>query len=59
MKVKDAAMQALRGKVHFVDLGQRQIPVVATYHPAYLLRRPVEKASAWQDLKRIEALVAK
>ena len=56
---KDAAMQALRGKVHFVDLGQRQIPVVATYHPAYLLRRPVEKASAWQDLKRIEALVAK
>lgn len=56
---KDVSMQALRGQVHFVDVENNQIPVVATYHPAYLLRRPVEKASAWQDLKRIEALVAK
>ena len=55
---KDASMQALRGQVHFVDVQDRQIPVVATYHPAYLLRRPVEKASAWQDLKRIEGLIA-
>jgi len=54
---KEASMQALRGQVHFVDVQDRQIPVVATYHPAYLLRRPVEKASAWQDLKRIESLV--
>lgn len=56
---KEASMQALRGQVHFVDVEGRQVPVVATYHPAYLLRRPVEKASAWQDLKRIEALVVK
>ena len=27
------------------------IPVVATYHPAYLLRSPQQKRSAWQDLK--------
>jgi DNA polymerase len=26
------------------------IPVVVTYHPAYLLRTPSEKAKAWQDL---------
>lgn len=26
------------------------IPVVATYHPAYLLRSPLEKRKAWQDL---------
>lgn len=54
---KEVSMQALRGQVHFVDVGTRQIPVLATYHPAYLLRRPVEKASAWQDLKRIEAVL--
>jgi len=36
----------LRGKVHrFKD-----IPVVATYHPAYLLRKPADKAKAWADL---------
>ncbi len=27
------------------------IPVVATYHPAYLLRSPQQKRSAWEDLK--------
>lgn len=54
---KEASMQALRGQVHVVDVQDRQIPIVATYHPAYLLRRPVEKASAWQDLNRIASLV--
>ena len=39
----------LRGRVHqFRDTG---IPLVATYHPAYLLRSPVEKRKAWQDLQ--------
>jgi DNA polymerase len=39
----------LRGKVHkFRDTG---IPLVATYHPAYLLRSPAEKRKAWQDLQ--------
>jgi uracil-DNA glycosylase family 4 len=27
------------------------IPLIVTYHPAYLLRSPSEKAKAWQDLK--------
>jgi DNA polymerase len=27
------------------------IPLIATYHPAYLLRRPTEKRKAWQDLQ--------
>ncbi len=26
------------------------IPVVVTYHPAYLLRNPLDKAKAWEDL---------
>ncbi|NDV12080.1 uracil-DNA glycosylase [Crenobacter caeni] len=36
----------LRGREH--RLGD--IPLVATFHPAYLLRSPSEKARAWQDL---------
>jgi DNA polymerase len=36
----------LRGRVHQLS----GIPLVATYHPAYLLRKPADKAKAWQDL---------
>lgn len=39
----------LRGCVH--RLGDTGIPVIATYHPAYLLRSPQEKRKAWQDLQ--------
>ena len=39
----------LRGQVHkFPD---SEIPMIVTYHPAYLLRRPSEKAKSWDDLK--------
>ncbi len=34
------------------DEGEK-IPVIATYHPAYLLRSPREKRKAWEDLKKI------
>jgi len=34
------------------------IPVVVTYHPSYLLRSPLEKAKAWDDLMKARALVA-
>ena len=48
----------LRGQRH--AWGEQQIPVVVTYHPAYLLRSPGEKKRAWQDLlfarKTLEAL---
>lgn len=36
----------LRGRVH----AWRGLPVVVTYHPAYLLRSPADKAGAWDDL---------
>jgi uracil-DNA glycosylase family 4 len=42
----DASVASLRGKVH----RYRGIPVVVTYHPAYLLRSLPEKAKAWEDL---------
>lgn len=48
----DAAIAQLRGKVHaFKGEDGRDIPVVVSYHPAYLLRSPAEKARAWQDLQ--------
>ena len=36
----------LRGKSHHYH----GVPVVVTYHPAYLLRNPLDKARAWEDL---------
>jgi DNA polymerase len=39
----------LRGSVH--AFGAQRIPLVVTYHPAYLLRSPTEKRKAWEDLK--------
>lgn len=43
----DVPVGRLRGRVH--DLNG--IPVVVTYHPAYLLRSPQEKRKAWADLQ--------
>jgi uracil-DNA glycosylase len=39
----------LRGRIH--AYGERHIPLVVTYHPAYLLRSPEQKGKAWQDLQ--------
>ncbi|HEY0666433.1 MAG TPA: uracil-DNA glycosylase family protein [Gallionella sp.] len=43
---QDATLASLRGTVH----EYHGIPLVVTYHPAYLLRSPSEKVKAWQDL---------
>lgn len=44
---------SLRGRVHaYSSLNfVAKIPLIATYHPAYLLRSPGEKRKVWQDLK--------
>ncbi|HEX7455603.1 MAG TPA: uracil-DNA glycosylase [Gallionella sp.] len=42
----DATIASLRGMVH----EYKGIPLIVTFHPAYLLRSPMEKAKAWQDL---------
>ncbi len=39
----------LRGRVH--RYGPSGIPLVVTYHPAYLLRSPLEKRKSWEDLQ--------
>ncbi len=43
---ENTALGTLRGAAHAF----RDIPVVVTYHPAYLLRKPEDKAKSWQDL---------
>ena len=42
----EAIIAAMRGKVH----ARNGVPVIVTYHPAYLLRTPADKAKAWEDL---------
>lgn len=43
----DVPVGRLRGREH--DFAG--VPLVVTYHPAYLLRSPAQKAKAWDDLK--------
>ena len=44
----DLPVGRMRGEVH--RLGDGAIPVVVTYHPAYLLRSPSQKRKVWDDL---------
>jgi DNA polymerase len=46
----DASIASLRGKVHRIEIAGRRVPVVVTYHPAYLLRNLADKAKSWADL---------
>lgn len=49
LKTPDSVpMRELRGQVH--QHGLTGTPLVVTYHPAYLLRSPDQKARAWEDL---------
>ena len=50
----DEKVGQLRGKVH--DYGTQKIPLVVTYHPAYLLRSPLEKRKVWEDLQFAQAV---
>ncbi|MGF6609158.1 uracil-DNA glycosylase family 4 [Paraburkholderia sp. WSM4175] len=42
----DASISSMRGRVHTYE----GVPVIVTYHPAYLLRSLPDKAKAWADL---------
>ncbi|MXN75207.1 uracil-DNA glycosylase [Burkholderia sp. 4701] len=42
----DASIASLRGRVHTYE----GVPVIVTYHPAYLLRSLQDKSKAWADL---------
>lgn len=43
----ETSLSLLRGKVHAFN----NTPVIVVYHPSYLLRQPLEKRKAWQDLQ--------
>jgi uracil-DNA glycosylase len=46
----------LRGQIH--HYGKDNTPLIVTYHPAYLLRSPREKAKAYEDLLKVSAWLA-
>lgn len=50
-----ASLRDMRARLHRYP--RRDLPVVVTYHPAYLLRSPPEKAKSWQDLRHVAALL--
>jgi len=50
----DATIASLRGRVH----QYRGVPLVVTYHPAYLLRNLPDKAKAWEDMLLARRTVA-
>jgi uracil-DNA glycosylase len=45
----DSSLGRMRGQVH--QFGSLKTPLIVTYHPAYLLRKPEDKRKAWEDLK--------
>jgi uracil-DNA glycosylase len=50
----DATIASLRGRVH----QYRGVPLIVTYHPAYLLRNLPDKAKAWEDMLLARRTVA-
>lgn len=52
----DETLGKLRGQPY--RYGPAEIPLVVTYHPAYLLRKPSEKGKAWADLRMAMKIAA-
>lgn len=53
----DASVGSLRGRVHHLSAGGREVPAIVSYHPAYLLRNPPEKRKSWDDLLLLAELI--
>lgn len=53
--VSQESLAALRQKQYSYN----GIPLLVSYHPAYLLRKPVEKRKSWQDLQDVKRLLNK
>jgi uracil-DNA glycosylase family 4 len=50
-----ASLESLRNKIHYY--GDNKTQLVITYHPAYLLRNPIDKRKAWVDLQFVQKLI--
>ena len=46
----ETGITRLRGKWQTLEIGGRNIPALAFFHPAYVLRRPETKVDVWADL---------
>jgi uracil-DNA glycosylase len=53
----DSSLGRMRGQVH--EFGGLKTPLIVTYHPAYLLRKPEDKRKAWEDLKFARGVFAR
>ncbi len=53
----DATLGKLRDRVHHFQVAGRDVPVIVTYHPAYLLRNPEAKKPVWEDMKTLMKIV--
>ena len=53
----DVSLSRLRQQVHL--FGASRVPLIVTYHPAYLLRTPSDKRKAWEDLKFAREVLAR
>jgi uracil-DNA glycosylase len=53
----DTPIGRMRGETY--QWGPMETPLIVTYHPAYLLRSPGDKAKSWEDLKRIHRFLAR
>jgi len=51
----NTSLGSLRGKVH--QYGELKTPLIVTFHPAYLLRSPREKARAYDDWLKIRSII--
>ena len=51
----DAPIGRLRGQK--LGFGNPETPLVASYHPAYLLRSPAAKAKSWEDLRLVRKIL--
>lgn len=53
-----APLALMREQVYTLPHPGHTVPVVVSYHPAYLLRKATEKAAAWKDLNQLRAWIA-
>ena len=55
--IKEGIRRA-RGRWHAYHTGTREVRAIATFHPAYLLRNPIEKRFVWRDFLAIKKALA-
>ena len=53
---KDGILRT-RGRLFPYKLPDREVKLLATLHPAFLLRQPVQKRLAWRDFRALRSLL--